>query len=172
MKVTAVGPQMRAFTVRVRQFSAQPQYTHPTVAQANAGDWPVEVTVQECPRLLKRDMKHLFPGMNFDNVNVSVMNITQKTENDMKAWSDEMDNERQMLTASFIASATAIATTLRRCGYWADFIDPSSGRPYLGKFTNHTLFETDDAYKDMGFQIEDLGCCKASYFSLSIFAEF
>ncbi|KHJ87899.1 hypothetical protein OESDEN_12314 [Oesophagostomum dentatum] len=106
-------------------------------------------------------MKHLFPGMNFDNVNVSVMNITQKTENDMKAWSDEMDNERQMLTASFIASATAIATTLRRCGYWADFIDPSSGRPYLGKFTNHTLFETDDAYKDMGFQIEDLGCCKA-----------
>ncbi|KAK5985533.1 hypothetical protein GCK32_021368, partial [Trichostrongylus colubriformis] len=23
-------------------------------AQANAGDWPVELTVQECPRLLKK----------------------------------------------------------------------------------------------------------------------
>ncbi|CAJ0600541.1 unnamed protein product [Cylicocyclus nassatus] len=241
MKVTAVGPQMRAFNSRVRQFSAQAHFTRPTVvfvkeaavrqnsllgpadkqfplpgdvchkvllqdqpvtkrsvapsvadqnvhsveellssnrvesdpqylaqiqesvleeAQANAGDWPVEVIVQECPRLLKKDMKHLFPGMNFDNANVTVMNITQKTENDMKAWSDEMEQERHMLTASFISSASAIATTLRRCGYWADFIDPSSGRPYLGKFTNHTLFETDDAYKDMGFQIEDLGCCK------------
>ncbi|EYC20718.1 hypothetical protein Y032_0021g388 [Ancylostoma ceylanicum] len=245
MKVTAVGPQMRAFTVRVRQFSAQPQFTHPSVvfvkeaaarqnsllgpadkqfplpgdvchkvllqeqpivprsvapsvmdknthsvqevlssnrvdvdpnyaaqvqesvleeAQANAGDWPVELTVQECPRLLKKDMKLLFPGMNFDNVNVSVMNITQKTENDMKAWSEEMEQEREMLTAAFISSATAIATTLRRCGYWADFIDPSSGRPYLGKFTNHTLFETDDAYKQMGFRIEDLGCCKVRHF--------
>ncbi|ETN71149.1 hypothetical protein NECAME_00838 [Necator americanus] len=241
MKVTAVGPQMRAFTLRVRQFSAQPQYAHPAVvfvkeaagrqnsllgpadkqfplpgdvchkmllqeqpivkpsiapsvldvnthsvqdllstsrvdadphysakveelvleeAQTNAGDWPVELTVQECPRLLKRDMKHLFPGMNFDNVNVTVMNIAQKSENDMKAWSEEMQEERDMLTASFISSATAMATTLRRCGYWADFIDPSSGRPYLGKFTNHALFETDDAYKDMGFRIEDLGCCK------------
>ncbi|KIH55311.1 hypothetical protein ANCDUO_14534 [Ancylostoma duodenale] len=31
MKVSAVGPQMRAFTLRVRQFSAQPQFTHPSV---------------------------------------------------------------------------------------------------------------------------------------------
>lgn len=241
MKVVAVGPQMRAFTSRVRQFSTQPQLTHPSVvfvkeaqvrqnsllgpadkqfplpgdvchkvllqdqpmlqrpvapslmdqssctvqdllsasrvdadarfaskleedlieeAQANAGDWPVELTVQDCPRLLRRDMKHLFPGMNFDNANICVMNITQKTEHDMKAWSEEMEQERDMLTASFISSATAIATTLRRCGYWADFIDPSSGRPYLGKFTNFALFETDDAYKQMGFRIEDLGCCK------------
>ncbi|WKX98279.1 hypothetical protein Q1695_013726 [Nippostrongylus brasiliensis] len=241
MKVTAVGPQMRAFTSRVRHFSTQQQFTHPAVVfvkdvqgrqnsllgpadkqfplpgdvchkrllqeqpvvqtesltpqrgqnsfsvqellsastvaadqnysakvqesldeelRASAGDWPVELTVQECPRLLKRDMKSLFPGMNFDNAKISVMNITQKSENDMRAWSEDMEQERDMLTASFISSATAIATTLRRCGYWADFIDPSSGRPYLGNFTNYTLFETDDAYKQMGFQIEDLGCCK------------
>lgn len=45
-------------------------------------------------------MKHLFPGMNFDNANICVMNITQKTEHDMKAWSEEMEQERDMLTAS------------------------------------------------------------------------
>ncbi|VDK72165.1 unnamed protein product [Cylicostephanus goldi] len=31
MKVTAVGPQMRAFNTRVRQFSAQAHFTRPTV---------------------------------------------------------------------------------------------------------------------------------------------
>lgn len=242
MKATVVGPHMRTFTSRLRQFSTQAQLTQPTVvfvkdiqARQNsllgpadkqfplpgdvchkallqgkqivqpsesrpslmerntftvqdllsasrvdadpsysskiqeslegethlkAGDWPVELVVQECPRLLKKDMKHIFPGMNFDNVNVCVINITQKTVHDMKAWSEDMEQERDALTASFISSATAITTTLRRCGYWADFIDPSSGRPYLGKFTNYTLFETDDAYKEMGFRIEDLGCCK------------
>lgn len=241
MKLSIVGPQMRAFTQRVRHFSTQSQFNHPSLvfvkdvkvrqnsllgptdkqfplpgdvchkmlfqeqpilqqpslssymdqnvhtiqevlsishvtadsnysacveqqvveeAYANGVDWPVEVTVQECPRLLKKEMKHLFPGMTFDGINVSLMNITQKTEHDMKVWSEKMEQEREILTASFISSATAICSTLRRCGYWADFIDPSSGRPYLGKFTNHALFETDDAYKLMGFRIEDLGCCK------------
>ncbi|KAJ1374889.1 hypothetical protein KIN20_037996 [Parelaphostrongylus tenuis] len=241
MRLSTVGPKMRAFTRRIRQFSTQAQFSHPSIVfvkdvqgrqnsllgpadkqfplpgdvchkvlfqeqptlqqslalscmeqnthsvqeilsmshvaadanysasvqesvveetQACHGDWPVELTVQECPRLLKRDMRHLFPGMSFDNVNISVINITQKTENDMKVWSQKMEQEREMLTASFISSAMAMCTTLRRCGYWADFIDPSSGRPYLGKFTNHALFETDDAYKYLGFRIEDMGCCK------------
>ncbi|VDM85648.1 unnamed protein product [Strongylus vulgaris] len=31
MKVTAVGPQMRAFNIRIRQFSAQTQFTRPSV---------------------------------------------------------------------------------------------------------------------------------------------
>jgi hypothetical protein len=124
----------------------------------NCGD--LECVAKECPKLLKNEFKDLFLNHDMNTGDLTVLTLSQKTENDMSAWSQEMEVERDALTSQFIEAASQVCSLLKEAGYWADFIDPSSGRPYLGPFTNATLFETDERYKKLGFQVEDLGCCK------------
>ena len=78
----------------------------------------------------------------------------------MSGWSPDVEDEREDLLQHFIYGAEGICHSLQEAGFWADFIDPSSGRPYLGNYTNATLFETDERYRLLGFTINDLGCCK------------
>ena len=110
---------------------------------------------------------------------LSVITIATRTENDMSAWSDEMETERELLTEHYVAAAKEICARqespprsrshhfdvasffrLKDDNYWADFIDPCSGKPYYGSHTPTTMFETDEKYRLLGFRIEDLGCCK------------
>lgn len=137
-----------------------PDYKPAPIIDELKSDCNVELNAVACPKLLKKDLKYLFVDKDLHDKEVTVLNLTQKSETDQAAWSTDMEIERMKLTSSFIDSATAICQALKENGYWADFIDPSSGRPYLGKFTNASLFETDERYRQLGFQIEDLGCCK------------
>jgi hypothetical protein len=119
-----------------------------------------DISAVDCPKLLRKDLKELFPGEKFGGRSVSVLNVTQQTENDMAVWAQTAEVERRDLTSKFVNTALTLCTWLKQHGYWADFIDPDSGRPYLSAYTNSTLFETDERYGQLGFEIEDLGCCK------------
>ncbi|XP_056611143.1 metabolism of cobalamin associated Db [Triplophysa dalaica] len=118
----------------------------------------VECAIQSCPELLKKDFESMFPDV--PSTGMMVVTVTQRTQNDMTSWSEQVDQEREDLLAKFIEGAKEICCALQKEGFWADFIDPSSGLAFFGSYTNNTLFETDERYRHLGFQIEDLGCCK------------
>ncbi|NXE76665.1 MMAD protein, partial [Cochlearius cochlearius] len=118
----------------------------------------VECAVQVCPELLRKDFESMFPEMNANRL--TVLTVTQKTKNDMTVWSQEVEDEREMLLENFINGAKEICYAICSEGYWADFIDPSSGLAFFGPYTNNTLFETDERYRHLGFSVDDLGCCK------------
>jgi hypothetical protein len=122
----------------------------------------LECIAQSCPTKLRRDFDSLFVGRadSASSGELTVITLSQKTFNDMSGWSELVEQERDQLLDKFIRGATDICAALKQAGYWADFIDPSSGKPFFGKHTNATLFETDERYKSLGFDVDDLGCCK------------
>eukprot|EP00794_Sanderia_malayensis_P003013 gene3013-3471_t len=121
----------------------------------------VEFSVQECPNFIKKSFLELFPDSELKKEDqLTIMTISQKTDNDMTAWSEEVEAEREALFEIFVENAKQVCELLHSAGYWADFIDPSSGQAFFGKHTNATLFETDERFNHLGFEIDDLGCCK------------
>ncbi|KAM8855264.1 metabolism of cobalamin associated Db [Spinachia spinachia] len=124
----------------------------------------LECAVQCCPEPLKKDFQSMFPDA--PSTGMMVVTVTQKTRNDMTSWCAEVEQEREQMLDKFCDGAQEICHALQREGFWADFIEPSSGLAFFGSYTNNTLFETDDRYRHLGFQIEDLGCCRVIRHSL------
>jgi hypothetical protein len=147
-----------------QQFLIIQQFLHKNrldmLAKATAKSNGIECSAFECPDLLKKDFVDLFPGINLNEKPLTVITLTQKTSNDMSSWSEQVETEREDLLINFVGAAGEMCQKLQSAGYWADFIDPCSGRPYFGSFTNATMFETDERFRHFGFSIDDLGCCK------------
>lgn len=120
----------------------------------------LECAAQDCPQILRRDFQELFVDRNIMDGPLTVITMCHKTENDMSTWSMDVEQEREQLLESFVEGATFFCEAFNNEGYWADFIEPESGKPYFGPHTNSVMFETDERYRKLGFEINDLGCCK------------
>ena len=120
----------------------------------------LEVRAYDCPLLLRYELRQLF--LNYDVLRqpLTAITIILKTNSDMSTWSTKVEEERNELMDQFIKLAHEICAYLSSKQYWADFIDPSSGRPYYGPNTSDTLFETDERFRYFGINIVDLGCCR------------
>lgn len=119
----------------------------------------LECVAQECPGLVRKDLGDLFPERDLSQGNLTAVTLTQRTDLDMSVWSPEVEEERDHLTDCFVTVALEFCDVLKEKGFWADFIDPSCGRPFLSA-TKGTLLETDGRYQHLGFEIQDQGCCK------------
>jgi hypothetical protein len=118
----------------------------------------LELEAFPCPRSLYNDFQMYFPKMSQDSINV--ITISFKTENDMATWNSDVESERETVITNFVNVAQDLCTIFKKEGFWADFIDPSCGRPHHAHFGHATLYETDERYRHFGFEILDQGCCK------------
>lgn len=128
-------------------------------SERSRSDSRVECAVLSCPEALRKDFLSMFPDA--PSSELTIITVTQRSRSDMSSWSPAVEQEREAMLDRFVRGAEEICRDLRVGGFWADFIDPSSGLAFFGPYTNNTLFETDDRFSRLGFHIEDLGCCRA-----------
>ena len=120
----------------------------------------LEIRAYDCPAILRYELHRLFLNYNVLMEPLTAITIVYKTKLDMSAWSSEIEDERNLMMEKFIELAHEMCAYLSKKQFWADFIDPSSGRPYYGPHTTDTLFETDERFRYFGVNILDLGCCR------------
>ncbi|XP_043286835.1 methylmalonic aciduria and homocystinuria type D homolog, mitochondrial-like [Venturia canescens] len=114
---------------------------------------------QECPTLLRKGLLELFPGcVEVASPQLTIVTVSQKLNSRSHRWSKEVETEK--LAKFFVLAASDICTQLKMVGYWADFINPFSGQPYLNPLKNNTLYKTDQRFRCLGFKIEQKNHCK------------
>ncbi|KUF95708.1 hypothetical protein AM588_10006426 [Phytophthora nicotianae] len=86
-----------------------------------------QVSVHACPRLLMRELKHVFPTQfqrSKNDADVLAVLTCQKSLMDLSEFGVDADKEKDRLLETFMAFAQQVANALIAKKYWADFIDP------------------------------------------------
>nr|CAX74317.1 hypothetical protein [Schistosoma japonicum] len=120
----------------------------------------LECTIHTCPMLVQRDLATVFPSRKLSATPLTALILSHHTNESLDVWSDEAADEREQLAQSFITSAIEVCASLKELGYWADFIDPFTGKPYIGARGEAVLTETDETMKHFGFELDNSVCCK------------
>lgn len=118
-----------------------------------------EVKTFEVTQRVARKFEGLFLGHDLVQDPHRIVTLAFKTKHRASAMSAEMLAERNEMFALLIARMQAFRRQLSADGMWCDFIDPSCGAPFYTDSPT-TMIECDERYRQLGFQVLELGCCR------------
>ncbi|TRZ00776.1 hypothetical protein DNTS_034748 [Danionella cerebrum] len=113
----------------------------------------VECSMHSCPELLKKELELFFPVLPASPI--TVVTVTQKIQ---KMGTQELTRDQEEMLDNFVSGAKEICFTLWRGGYWADFINPLSGKAFFTDQTPDSILQ-QDSERNAGFHIEALASC-------------
>ncbi|KAF4316666.1 hypothetical protein BBO99_00007864 [Phytophthora kernoviae] len=124
-----------------------------------------QVSVHSCPRLLMRELKHVFPSQfqqrkGSDGDSVLAVLTCQKSLMDLSQFGTDADKEKDRLLETFVAFSQQVAKELSARKYWVDFIDPCSGLPMLTLSSNKVYSEVDGVELLLRYHCLSAGMCK------------
>ncbi|VDN97529.1 unnamed protein product [Rodentolepis nana] len=116
-------------------------------------DPTLEHVVHSCPEIIKSDLSILYPTKDFSGSRLTSISFhySLKSSKDAENFEDVYE--------LFVQSALDVCASLNQMGYWADFMHPKTGIPYIGF---HLQPYSDARLTNFGFYVNANGCCKVN----------
>ncbi|CAG8604900.1 9649_t:CDS:2 [Paraglomus occultum] len=106
-----------------------------------------------------RDLKSVFPEVK-DLDKCLVVPTFQKCVNDLAAFGEVVDKERDEKLENFIEWGKAICEYLKARGHWADLVDPASAYPMYSSPGPSGYPEVVGAEQLLKYHSQNANCCK------------
>lgn len=93
--------------------------------------------------LLRKNLAEIFPTPEVaSNENLTLITLSSNSNK-------EVENGAK----NFVLAAKEICSRLRLNGYWADFMNPFSGKPFHSFASGKNLYKLDDRFRGLGIKI-------------------
>uniref|UniRef100_UPI0037E70E7A metabolism of cobalamin associated Da n=1 Tax=Semicossyphus pulcher TaxID=241346 RepID=UPI0037E70E7A len=112
-----------------------------------------DCSINSCPELLRKDLELLFPSAPTNSI--TVVTVTQSSSRCEEA----VEQDRDKLLNKFVSGAKEMCFALWTAGYWADFIDPTTGEAFFASPTSPSTLQTEEELRHLGFHIQASGSC-------------
>lgn len=105
------------------------------------------ISSKSCPILVKSTLVEIFPVPEV---------ITNEPLTIISLYSNKPFEDG---AKDFVLAAREICSRLRMNGYWGDFMNPFSGKPFFAHTSTKELFKLDERFRGVGLCVENKSDC-------------
>ncbi|XP_065364446.1 uncharacterized protein LOC135957597 isoform X2 [Calliphora vicina] len=107
----------------------------------------LKFSVNECPSLIKKSLHELFPAPEVvSSEKLAIMTL-------------RFSGDTEIGARKFVLAAREITARLRLHGYWADFMNPFSGKPFYSWSSGKNLYKIDNRFRGLNMKLNKHNEC-------------
>jgi hypothetical protein len=115
----------------------------------NLDNKKLHIATKKCPMLLRKNLHEMFPAPEViaENDKLTLITLSQ-------ASIAAVDHEKAAI--NFVLAAREICSRLRLHGFWSDFLNPMSGRPFHSYHQKSLYKLNDERFRGLCMKFEEI----------------
>jgi len=117
---------------------------------SNKDNSKLHIATQKCPLLIRKNLHELFPAPEVitESEKLTLITLSQAVV--------EQSKEHEKAAIHFVLAAREICSRLRLHGYWCDFLNPMSGRPFHSYHQKSLYKLNDERFRGLCMKFEEI----------------